>query len=122
PRPHFQQRSMTPSTYGVGAVQTLVPSLSSRRRPGPMAGMDTGLRRYDEKVCACRIARGRNMATNIKKLLLPKTMARAGWEIVEAREDIEGVPYDATGPKAELHALLEDAAGVALSVQPFSDP
>jgi D-3-phosphoglycerate dehydrogenase len=62
------------------------------------------------------------MATNIKKLLLPKTMARAGWEIVEAREDIEGVPYDATGPKAELHALLEDAAGVALSVQPFSDP
>jgi D-3-phosphoglycerate dehydrogenase len=62
------------------------------------------------------------MPTNIKKLLLPMTMAKAGWAIVEAREDVEGVPYDVTGPKAELHRLLEDVAGVALSVQPFSDP
>ena len=60
--------------------------------------------------------------TNIKKLLLPTTLAKAGWAIVEQREDVEGVPYDVTGPKAELHRLLEDAAGVALSVQPFSDP
>ncbi len=60
--------------------------------------------------------------TNIKKLLLPITMAKAGWAIVEAREDVEGVPYDVTGPKAEMHRLLQDAAGVALSVQPFSDP
>ena len=60
--------------------------------------------------------------TNIKKLLLPTTLAKAGWAIVEAREDVEGVPYEVTGPKAELHGLLEDAAGVALSVQPFSDP
>jgi D-3-phosphoglycerate dehydrogenase len=62
------------------------------------------------------------MPTNIKKLLLPTTMAKAGWAIVEAREDVEGVPYDVTGPKADLHRLLEDAAGVALSVQPFGDP
>jgi D-3-phosphoglycerate dehydrogenase / 2-oxoglutarate reductase len=62
------------------------------------------------------------MATNIKKLLLPVTMAKAGWAIVEAREDVEAVPYDVTGPKADLHRLLEDTAGVALSVQPFSDP
>ncbi len=60
--------------------------------------------------------------TNIKKLLLPITMAKAGWAIVEAREDVEGVPYDVTGPKAELHRLLADVAGVALSVQPFSNP
>ena len=60
--------------------------------------------------------------TNIKKLLLPITLAKAGWAIVEAREDVQGVPYDVTAPKAELHRLLEDAAGVALSVQPFSDP
>jgi D-3-phosphoglycerate dehydrogenase / 2-oxoglutarate reductase len=60
--------------------------------------------------------------TNIKKLLLPITLAKAGWAIVEEREDVEGVPYDVTGPKAELHRLLEDVAGVALSVQPFSDP
>src|SRR5258707_6632851 len=62
------------------------------------------------------------MPTNVKKLLLPKTLARAGWQIIEVREDVEGVPYDVTGPKAELHRLLDDAAGVALSVQPFSDP
>ena len=60
--------------------------------------------------------------TNVKKLLLPVTLAKAGWAIVEAREDVEGVPYDVTGPKSELHRLLEDVAGVALSVQPFSDP
>jgi D-3-phosphoglycerate dehydrogenase len=60
--------------------------------------------------------------TNIKKLLLPTTLAKAGWAIVEAREDVEGVPYEVTGPKSELHRLLEDVAGVALSVQPFSDP
>ncbi|MDQ2738556.1 MAG: hypothetical protein M3Y35_08085, partial [Actinomycetota bacterium] len=36
--------------------------------------------------------------TNIKKLLLPTTLAKAGWAIVEAREDVEGVPYDVAGP------------------------
>jgi D-3-phosphoglycerate dehydrogenase / 2-oxoglutarate reductase len=59
---------------------------------------------------------------NRKKLLLPTTMSRAGWAIVEAREDVEGVPYQYAIPKAELHRLLEDVAGVALGVQPFSDP
>jgi D-3-phosphoglycerate dehydrogenase / 2-oxoglutarate reductase len=62
------------------------------------------------------------MPTNVKKLLLPVTLAKAGWAIVESREDVEGVPYDVTCPKPELHRLLEDVAGVALSVQPFSDP
>src|ERR687890_468981 len=52
--------------------------------------------------------------TNIKKLLLPVTLAKAGWAIVEAREDVQGVPYDVTAGKAELHRLLEDVAGVAL--------
>ena len=32
--------------------------------------------------------------TNIKKLLLPVTLAKAGWAIVEARDDVQGVPYD----------------------------
>ena len=49
-------------------------------------------------------------------------MAKAGWAIVEARDDVEGVPYQTTIPKAEFHGLLEDIAGVALSVTPFSDP
>ncbi|MBV8119380.1 MAG: hydroxyacid dehydrogenase [Alphaproteobacteria bacterium] len=49
-------------------------------------------------------------------------MSRAGWAIVEARDDVEGVPYQYTIAKGELHRLLEDVAGVALGVQPFSDP
>ena len=60
--------------------------------------------------------------TNIKKLLLPITLAKAGWAIVEAREDVQGVPYDVAAGRVELHRQLEDVAGVALSVQPFSDP
>src|SRR5437667_8577416 len=60
--------------------------------------------------------------TNRKKLLLPTTMARAGWALVEARDDVEGISFVPTVPKAELHRLLEDVAGVALGVQPFSDP
>ena len=60
--------------------------------------------------------------TNRKKLLLPTTMSKAGWAIVEARDDVEGVSFVPTVPKAELHRLLEDVAGVALGVQPFSDP
>ncbi len=60
--------------------------------------------------------------TNRKKLLLPTTMSKAGWAIIEARDDVEGVSFVPTVPKAELHRLLEDVAGVALGVQPFSDP
>ena len=64
----------------------------------------------------------RGPPTNRKKLLLPTTMSKAGWAIVEARDDVEGVPFAPNVPKAELHRLLEDIAGVALGVQPFSDP
>src|SRR3954447_18096149 len=60
--------------------------------------------------------------TNRKKLLLPTTMSKAGWALVEARDDVEGVSFMPTVPKAELHRLLEDVSGVALGVQPFSDP
>jgi len=40
--------------------------------------------------------------TNRKKLLLPTTMSKAGWAIVEARDDVEGVSFVPTVPKAEL--------------------
>ena len=60
--------------------------------------------------------------TNIKKLLLPTTMAKAGWAIVEAREDVEGVPFQPGLPRGDFHRLLDDIAGIALGVQPFSDP
>ena len=61
------------------------------------------------------------MAPNIKKLLLPQTMAEAGWALVERREDVEGVPYEIGMPIPGFHALLADASGVALSVTPFGE-
>src|SRR6202521_1181659 len=60
--------------------------------------------------------------TNRKKLLLPTTMSKSGWAIVEAREDVEGVSFVPTMPKAEFHQILEEASGICLGVQPFSDP
>jgi D-3-phosphoglycerate dehydrogenase / 2-oxoglutarate reductase len=60
--------------------------------------------------------------TNRKKLLLPTTMSKSGWAIVEAREDVEGVSFVPTVPKAEFHQILEEASGICLGVQPFSDP
>ena len=62
------------------------------------------------------------MAPNRKKLLLPTTMSKAGWALVEAREDLEGVPFAPAVSKEELRELLADISGVALGVQPFSDP
>src|SRR5438270_13654683 len=59
---------------------------------------------------------------NRKKLLLPTTMSKAGWALVETRDDVEGISFVPTVPRAELHRLLEDVSGVALGVQPFSDP
>src|SRR6201998_775211 len=59
---------------------------------------------------------------NRKKLLLPTTMSKAGRALVEARDDVEVVSFVPTVPKPELHRLLEDVSGVALGVQPFSDP
>ena len=59
------------------------------------------------------------MTTAKKKLLLPATMARAGWQVLAARTDIEALPFEMSLPTAEFHALLADAHGVALSLTPF---
>jgi D-3-phosphoglycerate dehydrogenase len=61
------------------------------------------------------------MATNRKKILLPQRMARAGWAVAEARDDVEAVAYLPTIPTAELHALLEDASAIALGLTPFGE-
>jgi D-3-phosphoglycerate dehydrogenase len=60
--------------------------------------------------------------TNRKRLLLPDSMARAGWQLLEGREDVEGVSYPVGVRGAKLHEYLGDAHGIALSVTPFSDP
>jgi D-3-phosphoglycerate dehydrogenase len=62
------------------------------------------------------------MGSNRKKLLIPDTMVKAGWEVLRQRDDIEAVKYAPSMPTPAFHALLEDAAGVALSLTPFRGP
>ena len=59
---------------------------------------------------------------NRKKIMVPTTMSKSGWALIEARDDVEGVEFVPTIPKAEFHKVLEDASGICLGVQPFSDP
>jgi D-3-phosphoglycerate dehydrogenase len=54
------------------------------------------------------------MSTNKKKLLVPDTMARAGWAFLETRDDVEAVRFAATMPTPDLHALLPGFDAVAL--------
>jgi D-3-phosphoglycerate dehydrogenase len=60
-------------------------------------------------------------AERSRKLLLPATLARAGWEVVARRDDVRAVPFDADLPAARFHALLADADGVALSFTAFGE-
>ena len=62
------------------------------------------------------------MTTNRKKLLLPDSMGRIGWDLLKDRDDIEPVGFPNTiGPEA-FRALLHDASGAALGVTPFREP
>jgi D-3-phosphoglycerate dehydrogenase / 2-oxoglutarate reductase len=62
------------------------------------------------------------MASNRKKLLLPKTLAQAGWDLLQTRDDIEAVPYPIDITNADLRPLLHDVSGIALAATPFGDP
>src|SRR5437762_1066804 len=59
---------------------------------------------------------------NRKKIMVPTTMSKSGWALIEARDDVEGVEFVPTVAKAEFHKVLEEASGICLGVQPFSDP
>src|SRR5438045_2219091 len=59
---------------------------------------------------------------NRKKIMVPTTMSKSGWALIEARDDVEGVEFVPTIPKAEFHKVIEEASGICLGVQPFSDP
>jgi D-3-phosphoglycerate dehydrogenase / 2-oxoglutarate reductase len=62
------------------------------------------------------------MTRNRKKLLLPDSMGRIGWDLLKDRDDIEPVGFPNTiGPEA-FRALLQDASGAALGVTPFREP
>ena len=40
------------------------------------------------------------MSANRKKLMLPAAMSSAGWDVAEARDDIETVRFDDLTPEA----------------------
>lgn len=59
------------------------------------------------------------MAVNRKKILLPTEMARAGWAVLDGREDLEPVAFGPELSTEAFHALLATASGVALWGRPF---
>jgi len=59
------------------------------------------------------------MTMSKKKLLLPETMARTGWEFARSRADVDAIPFSPTAPNPEFRRLLHDAEGVALTSTPL---
>jgi len=59
------------------------------------------------------------MTTNKKRLLLPDTMARTGWDLARSRADVDAVPFSPAAPNPEFRRLLRDADGVALTSTPL---
>ena len=57
-----------------------------------------------------------------KKLLMPAAMARAGWDVIKGRADIEAIGFEFNLPTPAFHALLADVHGVALGLTPFAEP
>src|SRR6266853_7032404 len=62
------------------------------------------------------------MSPNKKKVMLPETMAKAGWDVLIGRDDIEAVGYDPYISMPELQAALKDIDGIALSLTPLKAP
>jgi len=54
------------------------------------------------------------MATNKKQVLASTTMAKAGWDFIATRDDVEARPYAAGSAAAEFHAMLRELDGIAL--------
>ncbi len=59
------------------------------------------------------------MTTTRKKLLLPETMARTGWDLAKSRADVDSVAFSPTVPTSGFRQLLRDADGVALTTTPL---
>lgn len=56
-----------------------------------------------------------------KKVLLPSSMMKAGWDVMAQRNDIEAIAYDMHIAAPDFHRLLADADGVALSLTRFGE-
>jgi len=59
---------------------------------------------------------------NRKKIMVPTTMSKAGWAVIAARDDVEGVEFTPNLPVADFHKVLEECSGICLGIQRFSDP
>src|SRR5579862_6548258 len=59
---------------------------------------------------------------NRKKIMVPTTLSKSGRALIDARDDVEGVEFQPNIPKAEFHKALEEASGICLGINPFSDP
>ena len=62
------------------------------------------------------------MSPNKKKVLLPNTMAKAGWDVLIGRDDIEAVGYEPYLSMPDLQTALKDTDGIALSLTPLKAP
>jgi D-3-phosphoglycerate dehydrogenase / 2-oxoglutarate reductase len=62
------------------------------------------------------------MTPNKKKVMLPETMAKAGWDVLIGRDDIEAVGYDPYITMPDLQVALGDTDGIALSLTPLKGP
>ena len=62
------------------------------------------------------------MTPNKKKVMLPHTMAKAGWDVLIGRDDIEAVPYEPYITMPDLQTALRDTDGIALSLTPLKAP
>jgi D-3-phosphoglycerate dehydrogenase / 2-oxoglutarate reductase len=62
------------------------------------------------------------MSPNKKKVMLPNSMAKAGWDVLTGRDDIEAVAYDPYLSMADLQVALKDTDGIALSLTPLKAP
>jgi D-3-phosphoglycerate dehydrogenase len=62
------------------------------------------------------------MTSNRKKLLLPDSMGRVGWDLLKDRDDIEAVGFPNTIGPEDFRKLLHEASAAALGVTPFREP
>jgi D-3-phosphoglycerate dehydrogenase len=62
------------------------------------------------------------MTPNKKKVMLPHTLAKAGWDVLIGRDDIDAVPYEPYITMPDLQAALRDTDGIALSMTPLKAP
>jgi D-3-phosphoglycerate dehydrogenase len=60
------------------------------------------------------------MAHKSIRLMAPSDMSADGWDIINARSDIEAIPFNDDEPSTALHSALQDVDGIILGHVRFS--